>query len=65
MQKNRLKRMPKSVHKPIQSILKAIKKELEVIDKQLDKLVSSIAEWRQKRDLLLSAKGSGMCWPTP
>ncbi|BBM02964.1 IS110 family transposase [Microbulbifer sp. GL-2] len=59
MQKNRLKRMPKSVHKPIQAILKAIKKELEVIDKQLDKLVSSIAEWRQKRDLLLSAKGVG------
>ncbi|WP_444939041.1 IS110 family transposase [Microbulbifer sp. JMSA002] len=29
MQKNRLKRMPKSVHKPIQAILKAIKKELE------------------------------------
>ncbi|WHI52363.1 IS110 family transposase [Microbulbifer sp. MLAF003] len=59
MQKNRLKRMPKSVHKPIQAILKTIKKELEGIDKQLDKLVSSIAEWRQKRDLLLSAKGVG------
>ncbi|WP_444925210.1 transposase [Microbulbifer sp. DLAB2-AF] len=29
MQKNRLKRMPKTVHKPIQAILKAIKKELE------------------------------------
>ena len=59
MQKNRLKRMPKSVHKPIQSILKTIKKELEGIDKQLDKLVDGIAEWRQKRDLLLSAKGVG------
>ncbi|USD20441.1 IS110 family transposase [Microbulbifer variabilis] len=59
MQKNRLKRMPKSVHKPIQAILKAIKKELEGVDKQLDKLVNSVAEWRQKRDLLLSAKGVG------
>ena len=59
MQKNRLKRMPKSVHKPIQSILKTIKKELEGIDKSLDKLINSIAEWRQKRDLLLSAKGVG------
>jgi len=59
MQKNRLKRMPKSVHKPIQSILKVIKKETENIDKQLDKLISSIAEWRQRRDLLLSAKGVG------
>ena len=59
MQKNRLKRMPESVHKYIQPILKTIKKELELIDKQLDKLVNSIAEWRQKRDLLLSAKGVG------
>lgn len=59
MQKNRLKRMPKSVQKPIQSILKAIKKELDMIDRQLDKLVDSVAEWRQKRDLLLSAKGVG------
>ncbi|USD22791.1 IS110 family transposase [Microbulbifer variabilis] len=59
MQKNRLKRMPKPVHKPIQAILKAIKKELEGVDKQLDKLVNSVAEWRQKRDLLLSARGVG------
>ena len=59
MQKNRLKRMPKSVHKPIQTILKTIKKEVGTLDKQLDKLVNSIAEWRQKRDLLLSAKGVG------
>jgi transposase len=59
MQKNRLKRMPKTVHKPIQAILKAIKKEIDTIDKQLNKLVDSVAEWRQKRDLLLSAKGVG------
>ncbi len=59
MQKNRLKRMPASVHKPIQAILKTIRKELENIDRQLDKLVSSLPEWRQKRDLLLSAKGVG------
>ena len=59
MQKNRLKRMPKSVHKPIQAILKTITKEIGNIDKQLDKFVNSIAEWQQKRDLLLSAKGVG------
>lgn len=59
MQKNRLKRMPKAVHKPIQNILKSIKKELDSIDKQLNKLVDSVSEWRQKRDLLLSAKGVG------
>lgn len=59
MQKNRLKRMPKTVHKPIQNILKSIKKELDLIDRQLNKLVDSVSEWRQKRDLLLSAKGVG------
>ena len=59
MQKNRLKRMPKTVHKPIQAILKTIKKEIDIIDKQLDKLVDSIAQWQQQRDLLLSAKGVG------
>lgn len=59
MQKNRLKRMPNTVHQPIQAILKTIKKEIEGIDKKLDKLVNSIAEWRQKRDLLFSAKGVG------
>lgn len=59
MQKNRLKRMPKTVHKPIQAILKAIKKEIDTIDKQLSKLIDSVPEWRQKRDLLLSAKGVG------
>lgn len=59
MQKNRLKRMPKTVHKPIQSILKTVKKEIDNIDKQLNKLIDSVAEWRQKRDLLLSAKGVG------
>lgn len=59
MQKNRLKRMPKTVHKPIQNVLKAIKKELEDIDRKLDRLVDSCSDWRQRRDLLLSAKGVG------
>jgi transposase len=59
MQKNRLRRMPKSVHQPIQSILKTIKKEVENIEKQLDKLIDADWQWRQKRDLLLSAKGVG------
>jgi transposase len=59
MEKNRLRRMPKDVHKPLQNILKAIQKEIATLDKQLDKLIDSIAEWRQLRDLLLSAKGVG------
>lgn len=58
IQKNRLKRMLKAAHKPIQNILKSIKKT-DTLDKQLNKLVNSCADWRQKRDLLLSAKGVG------
>ena len=59
MQKNRLQRMPTSVHKPIQRILKAIQKEVERIDQQIDKLVEAIPQWRSQRDLLMSAKGVG------
>ena len=59
MQKNRLKRMPKAVHAPLESILKTVKKEIQQIDRKLDRLVDSVPEWRQKRDLLLSAKGVG------
>lgn len=59
MQKNRLKRMPYSVHKPIQRILKSIQKEVTHIEQQLDKLIDEVPEWRKKRDLLLRAKGVG------
>jgi len=59
MQKNRLLRMPKSVHPPIQRILKAIQKEIERIDLKLDKLVDAIPQWREQRDLLMSVKGVG------
>lgn len=59
MQKNRLTRMPKSVHKPIQHILKAIQKEIASIDQQLDRLIADIPEWQEKVDLLISAKGVG------
>jgi transposase len=59
MQKNRLLRMPKSVQQPIQRILNAIQKEIARIDQQLDKLVEVIPQWRNQRDLLMSAKGVG------
>jgi len=59
MQKNRLQRMPKSVHRPIARILKSIQKEISGIDQQLDKLIDEVPEWRATRDLLLSAKGVG------
>jgi len=59
MQKNRLKRMPKSVHAPIKKILKVIQNEIAGIDKKVDKLVSEVPEWQAQRDLLMSAKGVG------
>lgn len=59
MQKNRLKRMPKSVHMPIKRILKSIQNEVAKIDEQLDQLIDQVEEWRTLRDLLLSAKGVG------
>jgi len=59
MQKNRLKRMPKSVHKPIKNILKSIQKEILCIDKQLDKALEKIPEYQAKLDQLTSAKGVG------
>lgn len=59
MQKNRLKRMPVSVHGPIKRILKSIQTEIAGIDKKVDKLVNEAPEWKAKRDLLISAKGVG------
>ena len=59
MQKNRLKRMPKSVHKPIANVLKTIKKELDSIDQKLDKLIAKIPQWQARVDQLTSAKGVG------
>jgi len=59
MQKNRLKRMPKSVHGSINRILKSIQKEITHIDDQLDTLMEQVEEWKEKRDLLMSAKGVG------
>lgn len=59
MQKNRLQRMPKSVHAPIRRILKSIQKEIALIDQQLDQLVDQVPQWRELRDQLISAKGVG------
>jgi transposase len=59
MQKNRLQRMPKSVHGPIQRILKSIQKEIVWIDKRLEKLIALTPQWQEKLNVLQSAKGVG------
>ena len=59
MEKNRIRRMPKSTHSAHKRVLKFLQKEIEILDKQLDKLVEQLPEWRQKRDILMSAKGVG------
>jgi transposase len=59
MQKNRLQRMPKTVHQPIRNILKSISREIERIDHQLDKLIADIPQWQDKVDQLTSVKGVG------
>jgi transposase len=58
-QKNRLKRMPKSVHAPIQRVLKSIQKEIEWLDKKLDKAIAQVPEWQHNIDILMSAHGVG------
>jgi len=59
MQKNRLQRMPKTVHQPIRNILKKITQEVACIDQQLDKLIAEIPQWQDKVNQLTSAKCVG------
>ena len=59
MQKNRLQRMPKTVQKPIQNILKKITDEIAVIDRQLDQVIAEIPQFQARVDQLISAKGVG------
>jgi transposase len=59
MEKNRLKRLPKIIHTSLNRVLKLLQKEITQLDNKLDKLINDVPEWREKRDLLLSAKGVG------
>ena len=59
MQKNRLRRMPKTVHKPIRNILNSITKEVARIEQQLDKLIAQIPHYQERVNQLVSAKGVG------
>ena len=59
MQKNRLQRMPKSVHAPIKRVLKSIQAEIKIIDEKIDAIANELPQWEAQRDLLMSAKGVG------
>lgn len=59
MQKNRLQRMPKTVHKSIRNVLNTITKEIARIDQQLDKLVAEIPHYQARVEQLTSAKAVG------
>ena len=59
MEKNRLKRLPKIIHASLNRVLKLLQKEVSQQDDKLDKLIDEVPEWRNKRDILLSAKGVG------
>jgi len=58
-QKNRLQRMPKVTHAPHRRVLKSIQKEIQWVDKQLDKLVDQVPQWRHDVDILTSAHSVG------
>ncbi len=58
-QKNRLQLMPKTTHAPHSRVLKSIQKEIQWIDKQLDKLVQQVPQWKHDVDILTSAHSVG------
>lgn len=58
-QKNRLQRMPKTTHAPHQRVLKSIQKEIQWVDKQLDKWVAQVPQWQHDVDILTSAHSVG------
>ena len=58
-QKNRLQRMPKVTHAPHRRVLKSIQKEIQWLDKQLDKLVNEVPQWKHDMDILTSAHSVG------
>jgi transposase len=59
MQKNRLKRMPAITQKSLNRILRSIESEIAWVDKQLDKKIAKVPEWKALVELLTSAKGVG------
>jgi len=51
--------MPNITQKSLNRILKSIQKEIEWVDKQLDKKIADVPQWKALVEILTSAKGVG------
>ncbi|MFT5417078.1 MAG: transposase, partial [Gammaproteobacteria bacterium] len=59
MEKNRLDVMPKALIADIRRHIRHVDTHITKLDKAIARLVESIEEWRDKRDIMLSAPGIG------
>ena len=59
MNKNRLRRMPKSTHSYYKVVLKTLQKQLAKIDQKLDQAIEKVPHWQEKVDLLMSSHSVG------
>lgn len=59
MEKNRLDKASKEQKKSIGRIIKALEKELEIINKGQEELINNSKEFSEKKDILISVKGIG------
>ena len=59
MFKNRLKRMPTSVHSSYNAVMKTLNSEIRKIDSKLDKAIAKVPAWQEKVELLMSAHSVG------
>jgi len=59
MNKNRLRRMPKTTHSYYQAVLKTLHKELQKVDRKLDLAIEKVPHWQEKVELLMSSHSVG------
>ena len=59
MNKNRLRRMPKTTHSYYRTVLKTLQKQLEKVDQKLDLAISKVPHWQEKVELLMSSHSVG------
>jgi len=59
MNKNRLRRMPNSIHSYYRAVLKTLQKQLAQIDRKLDQAIANVPHWQEQVDLLMSSHSVG------